>query len=125
MSCSSYNKAMSSSESTHSVEEKEHKLVAEGLASPSAQETDVDSVNGSGRNEKLEEAGVTATKVDTEKDIEGGEKPAEEITDPNIVWWDGPDDPENPMNWPRWKRVGNVTLVSMLTFVAPLASCTY
>lgn len=100
-----------------------HKLVAEGLASPSAQETDVDSVNGSARNEKLEEAGDAFA---AEKDLEGGEKPAEEeFTDPNIVGWDGPDDPENPMNWPRWKRAGNVTLVSMLTFVAPLASCTY
>lgn len=116
---------MSSSVSSHSVE-KEHKLVAEGLLTPGAQETDVDSVNGSDRNGKLEEAGVTAAKVDSEKDVEGGEKPAEEeITDPNIVGWDGPDDPENPMNWPRWKRAGNVTLVSMLTFVAPLASCTY
>ncbi|OBT63065.1 hypothetical protein VE03_07439 [Pseudogymnoascus sp. 23342-1-I1] len=114
-------KAMSSSVSTHSVE-KEHKLVAEGLFTPGAQ-TDVDSVNGSDRNGKLEEAGATVGKVDAEKDVEGGEKPKEEeITDPNIVGWDGPDDPENPMNWPRWKRAGNVTLVSMLTFVAPLAS---
>lgn len=115
---------MSSSVSTHSLE-KEHKLVAEGLATPGSK-TDVDSVHGSVQNEKLEEAGVSVAKVDAEKDVEGGEKPAEEeITDPNIVWWDGPDDPENPMNWPRWKRAGNVTLVSMLTFVAPLASCTY
>lgn len=118
---------MSSSASSHSVE-KEHKLVAEGLLPPSAQETDVDSVNGSDRNGKLEEAGAgsAVAKVDTKKDVEGGEKAAEEeIADPNIVGWDGPDDPENPMNWPRWKRAGNVTLVSMLTFVAPLASCTY
>ncbi|KFY90078.1 hypothetical protein V498_06186 [Pseudogymnoascus sp. VKM F-4517 (FW-2822)] len=116
--------AMSSSASSHSVE-KEHKLVAEGLLPPSAQETDVDSVNGSDRNGKLEEAGAgsAVAKVDTKKDVEGGEKAAEEeIADPNIVGWDGPDDPENPMNWPRWKRAGNVTLVSMLTFVAPLAS---
>ncbi|KAL5353019.1 hypothetical protein ACLOAV_001048 [Pseudogymnoascus australis] len=105
--------AMSSSASSHSVE-KEHKLVAEGL-SPSAQETDVDSVNGSDRNGKLEEAGAgsAVAKVDTKKDVEGGEKAAEEIADPNIVGWDGPDDPENPMNWPRWKRAGNVTLVTM------------
>lgn len=116
---------MSSSASSHSVE-KEHKLVAEGLDRPSAQVTDVDSVNGSEGNSKLEEAGVAVAKVDAENDVEGGEKPAdEEITDPNIVGWDGPDDPENPMNWPRWKRAGNVTLVSMLTFVAPLASCMY
>lgn len=24
--------------------------------------------------------------------------------DPNVVYWDGPDDPENPMNWPQWKK---------------------
>ncbi|KFY68993.1 hypothetical protein V496_00616 [Pseudogymnoascus sp. VKM F-4515 (FW-2607)] len=62
--------AMSSSASSHSVE-KEHKLVAEGLFTPSAQETDVDSVNGSDRNEKLEEAGAAVAKVDTKKDVEG------------------------------------------------------
>jgi hypothetical protein len=114
-----------------SSSEKEHKLVAEGLARPDALETDVDSIDGSDPNEKLEElklsvAGGDVTEGDAEKDVESGEKPAkEEIADPNIVWWDGPDDPQNPMNWPRWKRAGNVALISMLTFVAPLASCKY
>jgi hypothetical protein len=122
---------MARSSSSHSASEKEHKLVAEGLAKPGGLETDVDSVDGSDPNEKLEEVELSVadgdvTEVDAEKDVEAGEKPAkEEITDPNIVWWDGPDDPQNPMNWPRWKRVGNVSLVSMLTFVAPLASCKY
>lgn len=42
--------------------------------------------------------------------------------DPNIVWWDGPDDPANPMNWPTWRKTLNCGLISLLTFVTPLAS---
>lgn len=42
--------------------------------------------------------------------------------DPNIVFWDGPDDPENPMNWPSKLKIINVTLVSTWTFLTPLAS---
>lgn len=42
--------------------------------------------------------------------------------DPNVVWWDGPDDPENPMNWPSWRKVLTCTIISFLTFVTPLAS---
>ncbi|KAL2291262.1 hypothetical protein FJTKL_13893 [Diaporthe vaccinii] len=43
-------------------------------------------------------------------------------SDPNVVWWDGPDDPENPMNWPSWRKVLTCTIISVLTFVTPLAS---
>ncbi|KAJ4397641.1 hypothetical protein N0V93_001874 [Gnomoniopsis smithogilvyi] len=42
--------------------------------------------------------------------------------DPNIVWWDGDDDPENPYNWSRLRRVSICILISLLTFVTPLAS---
>ncbi len=42
--------------------------------------------------------------------------------DPNIVFWDGPDDDENPMNWPAKRKIINVVLVSTWTFVTPLAS---
>ncbi|CZT44713.1 related to multidrug resistant protein [Rhynchosporium secalis] len=42
--------------------------------------------------------------------------------DPNIVWWDGPHDPTNPMNFSRWSKILNVTLVSAICFVTPLAS---
>lgn len=42
--------------------------------------------------------------------------------DPNIVWWDGPDDPANPLNWPAWRKVLNCGLISLLAFVTPLAS---
>lgn len=42
--------------------------------------------------------------------------------DPNIVFWDGPDDPENPMNW-AWKlKITNVALISTWTLLTPLAS---
>lgn len=46
-----------------------------------------------------------------------------EVEDENIVWWDGPDDPENPFNWPTSKKVMTCMLVSLFTFVTPLASC--
>lgn len=42
--------------------------------------------------------------------------------DPNVVFWDGPDDPANPYNWPAWRVVVNCGLISTLTFVTPLAS---
>jgi len=42
--------------------------------------------------------------------------------DPNIVWWDGPNDPLNPMNFGRWLKIWNVTLISAICFVTPLAS---
>lgn len=50
-----------------------------------------------------------------------GGAPGEE-GDPNIVWWDGPDDPQNPLNWGRWLRMLNIFLVSGICFVTPLAS---
>lgn len=71
---------------------------------------------------------------DLEKDLEKGERPesvsseeeevVEEVSenDPNVVWWDGPDDPQNPMNWPFPKKWGTVILVSAITFLTPLAS---
>ncbi|OTB17400.1 hypothetical protein K445DRAFT_31654, partial [Daldinia sp. EC12] len=43
-------------------------------------------------------------------------------SDPNVVWWSGPDDVENPYNWPTWRKVLNCGLISGMTFVSPLAS---
>ncbi len=37
--------------------------------------------------------------------------------DPNIVWWDGPDDPENPITWSEPLKMGNVAVISMITFI--------
>lgn len=64
---------------------------------------------------------------DLEKGLTPEDKDAQAVTaegqsDPNIVWWDGPDDPENPMNWPSWRKVLTCTIISILTFVTPLAS---
>lgn len=43
-------------------------------------------------------------------------------SDPFLVDWDGPSDPQNPYNWPTWQKMTNCGLVSLLTFVTPLAS---
>ncbi|KAK3367591.1 major facilitator superfamily domain-containing protein [Podospora didyma] len=58
------------------------------------------------------------------KDGNGGAATSSEeepATDPNVIDWDE-NDPENPFNWPSWKKGVNITLISALTFVAPLAS---
>lgn len=88
---------------------------------------------GSRRSEKVhkdEEAGhhITGNQaLDVEKNGEQDEPSSaaenDDIDDANIVWWEGPDDPENPMNWSKWKKVVNVTIVSCICFVTPLASC--
>lgn len=41
----------------------------------------------------------------------------EEEDDPNIVFWDGPDDPENPMNWTMKQKWGIIALLSVVTLV--------
>jgi hypothetical protein len=52
----------------------------------------------------------------------GPENVSAEADDPNIVWWDGPDDPLNPMNFSTWLKALNISLVSAICFVTPLAS---
>lgn len=59
------------------------------------------------------------TKVDIEKSSDEGSTTEE---DPNIVWWDGPDDPENPLNHKPWRKTWTMGLVSGICFVTPLAS---
>ncbi|CCX16704.1 Similar to Uncharacterized transporter C1529.01; acc. no. Q9USN4 [Pyronema omphalodes CBS 100304] len=54
--------------------------------------------------------------------LAGGAEPYDEDSDPNIVWWDGPNDPENPMNWLQWRKNIAVAIVSSITFITPLAS---
>jgi hypothetical protein len=46
----------------------------------------------------------------------------EELTDPDLVDWDGPTDPHNPLNWSSWKKFSNLFVLSMMTFLTPLAS---
>lgn len=62
------------------------------------------------------------TNVDVEKNRAKAIAP-EEPEDPNVVYWDGPDDPANPHNWSNALKVVNVGLVSGICFVTPLASC--
>ncbi|EAT78096.1 hypothetical protein SNOG_14556 [Parastagonospora nodorum SN15] len=65
-----------------------------------------------------------------EKDLEKGTDAVsttsathpEEPPNPNIVDFDGPDDTENPMNWRASKKWGMISLVSVITFLTPLAS---
>jgi predicted MFS family arabinose efflux permease len=40
--------------------------------------------------------------------------------DTNAVFWDSPQDPTNPYNWPQWRKTVNCTIISALSFVAPL-----
>ncbi|KAG8525233.1 uncharacterized protein KY384_008877 [Bacidia gigantensis] len=42
--------------------------------------------------------------------------------DPNVVDFDGPDDPQNPRNWSAKKKWANITVISSITFLTPLAS---
>ncbi|KAI5858054.1 major facilitator superfamily domain-containing protein [Tricharina praecox] len=43
----------------------------------------------------------------------------------NIVGWDSEDDPENPRNWTDKKKFSMLSLVSMITFISPLASAMF
>jgi hypothetical protein len=52
-----------------------------------------------------------------EKDIEKGAAEEASESDPNIVFWDGPDDPQNPMNWPALKKWGTKSPVSTACLV--------
>jgi hypothetical protein len=40
-----------------------------------------------------------------------------QVTDPNIVGWDGDDDPEKAVNWPSRKKWINITLLAILTLL--------
>ncbi|KAL6720805.1 hypothetical protein ACLMJK_002730 [Lecanora helva] len=40
----------------------------------------------------------------------------------NVVDWDGPNDPANPMNWSSAKKFRAIGMVSLITFLSPLAS---
>ncbi|KAK7210042.1 hypothetical protein V2G26_017220 [Clonostachys chloroleuca] len=67
-------------------------------------------------NTYLEKGPEKATSSANDKEMEAAS------LDSNIVFWDGPDDPENPLNWPNWVKWSNCALISLLTFVEPLAS---
>jgi hypothetical protein len=79
------------------------------------------------RTPRSDENNVSAS---MEKDLEKGTDAIsttsathpEEPPNPNIVDFDGSDDTENPMNWRASKKWGMISLVSVITFLTPLAS---
>jgi hypothetical protein len=40
----------------------------------------------------------------TNKDVIDIQGISQEEEDPDVVFWDGPDDPANPKNWPMWRK---------------------
>jgi hypothetical protein len=55
------------------------------------------------------------TVIEGEKDPEKGiDFTSTEAQDPNVIWWDGPDDPHNPMHFSPWLKVLNIALVSAI-----------
>ncbi|KAK5134646.1 hypothetical protein LTR08_006302 [Meristemomyces frigidus] len=42
--------------------------------------------------------------------------------DPNLVTWDGPNDPANPKNWSLGRKWAATLVVSVFTFISPVAS---
>lgn len=61
--------------------------------------------------------------VELKTDLEKGPEPKDtEGDDPNIIWWNSPDDPANPQNWSNWLKRSNIVIVSAICFVTPLAS---
>lgn len=57
-------------------------------------------------------------------EAEGGPTDGQDLVDidPELVTWDGDDDPENPRNWSRAEKWKLVAIVSLYTFLSPLAS---
>lgn len=47
----------------------------------------------------------------------GFETTDDEIRDPNVVSWDGPNDPENPMNWTDRKKWTSIAVLSVMTLI--------
>lgn len=45
-----------------------------------------------------------------------------EDLEPDIVFWDGPTDLANPQKWSTRKKGLNITVISAMTFMTPLAS---
>lgn len=89
------------------------------------QPEDLQQDDGSSSSESSTELeGVVETTQDVEKvkTAPRNDAQGQEPEDPNIVYWDGPNDPENPYNWPTWRKALTTGLVSFATFLTPLAS---
>lgn len=56
------------------------------------------------------------------KEPYGDTAAADSEPDPNLVQWNGPDDPENPKNWKGSSKWAAMGVISMYTFMTPVAS---
>lgn len=62
------------------------------------------------------------TDIERSSAVEASGLSAEEVKDPNLVDFDGPNDPENPMNWSSAKKTTTIAIVSLMTLTSPIAS---
>jgi len=69
-------------------------------------------------NSDLEKGGQSAA-ISTHSDERtlGEEEPSQELRDPDVVDWDGPNDPENPLNWPEGRKWGLIACLGAVTLV--------
>ncbi|KAI0385570.1 MFS general substrate transporter [Hypomontagnella monticulosa] len=71
--------------------------------------------------EKAPDGGLDLTdergSIDGTDRLDGGN-----VTDPNIVDWDGPDDPANPRNWSKGRKMLNIGLVSLSVLYSNIAT---
>ena len=74
------------------------------------------SENHSGKAHDLEIGHKSSSTSHTETEMHVAEP-----QDPNIVWWDGPNDPENPITWSEPLKIGNVAVISMITLITQVA----
>ena len=63
----------------------------------------------------------SVTKQDSIQKDRANVTAADEANNPYDVYWTD-DDPGNPMNWPPKKRWFGLILISIITFITPLAS---
>ena len=78
--------------------------------------TDDDPEKGSEKANDLEAGHKSGSTSLTEAEVQTSEP-----QDQNVVWWDGPDDPENPLNWSEGLKLGNVAVISMVTFITQVS----
>lgn len=81
----------------------------EDLEPPLKAKVSVDAEKGSDL-----EVGLPKSSSTSQTAVEVVEDP---LADPNIVFWDGPDDPANPMNWSSRVKWSNIAVVSAITFI--------
>ncbi|KAK2026635.1 MFS general substrate transporter [Colletotrichum zoysiae] len=62
---------------------------------------------------------VGAVEKGQERETNGAK---EELQDPNIVDFDGPDDPEHPLNWLTTRKTTTIAIVSMTALLSPIGS---